>query len=156
MNNPSIKFAHVNIVSKDWKSLSKFYIKVFGCVPVPPERDLSGDWLAKGTALKNPHLRGQHLRLPGHGENDPTLEIFQYDEMLEGAKPATANRKGLGHLAFKVADVTETLQVLLENGGSELGEVVVRQIPDVGEITFTYALDPEGNILELQSWKAIT
>ena len=153
MKNKTTRYAHTNIVSRDWRSLSDFYIEVFDCVPVPPERDLSGEWLAKGTALDNPHLRGQHLRLPGYGESGPTLEIFQYDEMLESAKPPAANRIGLGHLAFEVGDVNDTLQVLLKYGGSRLGEVVVRQIPGVGEITFTYALDPEGNVLEIQSWK---
>ena len=153
MKKKTARYAHTNIVSEDWRKLSDFYINVFDCVPVPPERDLSGDWLAKGTALNDPHLRGQHLRLPGHGEAGPTLEIFQYDEILEKVMPPAANRKGLGHLAFQVEDVRDTLQSLLEHGGSLLGEVVVRQIAGVGEITFTYALDPEGNILELQSWK---
>lgn len=148
-----IKYTHTNIVSADWKTLSEFYINVFGCKPVPPERDLSGDWLAKGTALKAPHVCGQHLRLPGYGDTGPTLEIFQYDEMLEKAALPSANRKGFGHLAFAVDNVTEILQILLKNGGQELGEVVVREILGVGEITFTYATDPEGNILEIQSWK---
>lgn len=150
--NKSMKFAHTNIVSDDWESLSDFYIKVFDCIPVPPERDLSGEWLAKGTALENPHVRGQHLRLPGYGESGPTLEIFQYDEMLEKDLPPAANRKGFGHLAFQVENVRDTLQAILKHGGSELGEVVVRQISGVGEITFTYATDPEGNIVEIQSW----
>ena len=39
-----IKFTHTNIVAKDWKTLSLFYQEVFGCVPVPPERDIQGDW----------------------------------------------------------------------------------------------------------------
>ena len=153
MKNMAAKYAHTNIVSGDWRKLSDFYIEVFDCIPVPPERDLSGDWLARGTALDKPHLRGQHLRLPGYGENGPTLEIFQYDEMLEKAMPPAANRKGLCHLAFGVEDVEGTMQAVIAHGGSRLGEVVVRQIAGVGEITFTYALDPEGNILEIQSWK---
>lgn len=148
-----IKYAHTNIVSENWRKLTDFYIKVFGCTPVPPERDLSGDWLEKATNLKNPHIKGMHLRLPGFGDKGPTLEIFQYDEMLEKTTPPSANRVGLGHLAFEVEDVNETLKEVLENGGKKLGEVVVREIKGVGEITFTYATDPEGNILEIQSWK---
>jgi catechol 2,3-dioxygenase-like lactoylglutathione lyase family enzyme len=147
------RYAHTNIVSKDWKKLSDFYIKVFSCDPVPPERDLSGEWLAKGTSLEEPHLRGQHLRLPGFGDDGPTLEIFQYDQMLDGPAIPSANRIGLGHLAFGVDDVRSTLDLLLANGGDMLGEVVERVIPGVGELTFVYATDPEGNILEIQSWK---
>lgn len=149
----AIKYTHTNIVSKDWRMLADFYIEVMDCRPVPPERDLTGEWLERATGLKNPHLKGMHLRLPGFGENGPTLEIFQYDEMVESDKPSCANRIGLGHLAFSVDNVNETLVKLLANGGNKLGEVVVREIKGVGEITFTYATDPEGNILEIQSWK---
>lgn len=147
------RYAHTNIVSRDWKRLSDFYIKVFSCEPVPPERDLSGEWLARGTGLEEPHLRGQHLRLPGFGDDGPTLEIFQYDHMLDGPASPSANRLGLGHLAFGVDDVFSVVDLLLANGGHMLGEVVVRVIPGVGELTFAYAADPEGNILEIQSWK---
>lgn len=146
------KYAHTNIVSHDWRKLADFYIKVFDCKEVPPERDLSGDWLEKATGLKNPHLRGMHLRLPGFGDKGPTLEIFQYDEMIEKSTPPSANRVGLGHLAFEVEDVNKTLKLLLKNGGHKLGDIITREISRVGEITFTYAVDPEGNILEIQSW----
>lgn len=148
-----MKYAHTNIVSQDWQKLTNFYTKVFDCLPVPPQRDLSGDWLEKATALKSPHLKGMHLRLPGFGDQGPTLEIFQYDEMLDKAGFPAANRIGLGHLAFEVEDVNETFKLLQESGGHKLGEVVVRVIDGVGEITFTYATDPEGNVIEIQSWK---
>ena len=147
------KYAHTNIVCRDWRKLSRFYIAVFDCQPVPPPRDLAGDWLAQATGLERPHLTGQHLRLPGFGENGPTLEIFQYDEMLERSMPPAANRLGLGHLAFEVDQVEETLKALLAHGGQELGQVVKQEIAGVGVITFTYATDPEGNILEIQSWE---
>jgi len=149
----STKYAHTNIVSRDWKKLTDFYITVFDCKPVLPERDLSGDWLARATSLKNPHLRGMHLRLPGFGDNGPTLEVFQYDEMVEKSNPPYANRIGLGHLAFEVEDVNRTLELMLKKDGNRLGEVIVQEIKGVGEITFTYATDPEGNIIEIQSWK---
>jgi catechol 2,3-dioxygenase-like lactoylglutathione lyase family enzyme len=149
----TIKYAHTNLVSRDWRKLSEFYIEVFDCQPVPPTRDLKGEWLAQATGLKNPHLTGQHLRLPGWGESGPTLEIFQYDQMLDKAAPPSANRLGLGHLAFEVGNVEDTLRVLLERGGHELGQVVKQEIAGVGVITFTYAADPEGNILEIQSWQ---
>lgn len=42
--------------------------------------------------------------MPGHGDNDPTLEIYQYAHAEERLPPA-ANRLGLGHLAFDVSDV---------------------------------------------------
>ena len=69
-----MKYTHTNLVARDWRRLADFYIKVFGCTPVPPERDLSGDWLDKATSLQDAHIRGVHLRLPGHGDAGPTLE----------------------------------------------------------------------------------
>jgi hypothetical protein len=63
----NIKFAHTNIISANWESLVQFYAKVFGCIPVPPQRNQSGLWLEKGTGVKNAQLKGMHLRLPGYG-----------------------------------------------------------------------------------------
>ena len=40
-----MRYAHTNIVAKDWRTLSDFYIQVFGCSIKPPQRNLSGDWL---------------------------------------------------------------------------------------------------------------
>lgn len=148
-----MRYAHTNLTTKDWKKLADFYINVFSCKPVPPQRDLSGDWLDKALGLKKAHLRGIHLRLPGHGNNGPTLEIYQYDEMLDNNDLiSVVNRPGLGHLAFEVDDVYETLEKLQKNGGYKKGEIVVHQIKGVGELIFTYATDPDGNILEIQKW----
>ena len=74
----SIKYVHTNIIADDWRALADFYIQVFGCKPVLPERDLSGSWLDSLTCIENSHITGIHLSLPGCGENGPTLEIFSY------------------------------------------------------------------------------
>ena len=148
-----IKYVHTNIISGDWKKLADFYVKVFDCKPVPPVRDLGGEWLAKGTAVENAKLKGMHLRLPGHGDDGPTLEIYSYDEMLEKSNPPEANRKGFGHLAFEVDDVKDILEEMISNGGAKLGEVVEKEIEGVGLLSFTYATDPEGNIIEIQNWE---
>ena len=42
------KYVHTNIVAEDWRALAGFYQRLFGCVPVPPERDYSGEALAAG------------------------------------------------------------------------------------------------------------
>ncbi|MEQ9299790.1 MAG: hypothetical protein RIF33_14550 [Cyclobacteriaceae bacterium] len=60
----SMRFAHTNIVSSNWKELADFYVKTFNCKIVPPLRKQSGDWLDKGTGLKNANLEGAHLLLP--------------------------------------------------------------------------------------------
>ena len=63
--------------------------------------------------------------MPGYGEAHPTLEIFSYDTSKK-AIPPEINRPGIAHIAFEVDDV---------------------------EAFFVYAQDPEGNIIELQSWR---
>ncbi len=73
------RYAHTNLIAEDWRSLSKFYRQVFGCVPVPPERDFIGRKLDAGTGIPGAHLHGEHLRLPGYGDDGPTLEIFNYN-----------------------------------------------------------------------------
>jgi predicted enzyme related to lactoylglutathione lyase len=147
----NIQFAHINIVSEDPDSLSNFYQAVFGCEIVPPKRDISGDWLDRATGVKNAHLKGMHLRLPGFEENGPTLEIYQYDHM-EDRPESAANRKGFGHIAFSVDDVARVRKLVLANGGSDLGEITRAEIPGAGTIQFLYMKDPEGNILEIQRW----
>ena len=145
------RYTHTNIIAADWRSLAEFYTDVFECVPVPPERNQSGEWLTRGTGVADAHLTGVHLRLPGHGEEGPTLELYSYANPLDKPAPA-ANRKGLGHLAFSVEDVAATLEQVLAHGGRALGETVTREVGGVGALTFVYATDPEGNILELQRW----
>jgi len=146
-----VKYKHTNIVARDWRALAKFYQDVFGCVIVPPERDLSGDWLDKGTGVRNARFTGAHLRLPGHGHDGPTLEIYQY--FRNEPKPlVAANREGIMHLAFEVDDVAEAMAEVLRNGGSKLGEISSSEVKGVGILTFIYMTDPEGNIVELQSW----
>ncbi len=147
-----IKFVHTNIITDNWRKLADFYIKVFECRPLYPERDLKGNWLDKATSISNAHLTGIHLALPGYEENLPTLEIFQYDKN-ENNPPALANRKGFGHIAFKVDNVKEVLDRLLINGGTQLGEMVETEIRNAGKITFVYAKDIDGNLIELQYWE---
>ena len=144
-----MKYTHMNLVARDWRRLADFYVKVFGCTPVPPERDLSGEWLDKATSLHGAHIRGVHLRLPGHGEAGPTLEVFQYDEETEVETPAP-NTPGYGHIAFAVEDIEATKGAVLSMGGRLVGEVVDVDLPGVGRLEFAYMRDPEGNIIEIQ------
>lgn len=146
-----MKFAHTNIVSKNWKILADFYVKTFDCKIIPPIRQQSGEWLEKGTGLKNAQLEGAHLLLPGFGETGPTLEIYQYKD-IEDQGLMSPNTRGFGHIAFEVEDVELVLETLKVNGGTAFGKITKREINGVGEITFVYSRDPEGNLIELQSW----
>ena len=146
------KYKHTSIVASDWQLLSRFYQEAFGCIPVPPVRHLAGDWLDQGTGVGDARLEGIHLLLPGYGGNGPTIEIFQYSENIPKL-PAAANREGFGHIAFEVDDVHSATQEVLRLGGSKVGEVTSAEVEGAGMITFVYLADPEGNLIELQSWK---
>ncbi|MEA4925899.1 MAG: VOC family protein [Syntrophomonadaceae bacterium] len=147
-----MKFAHTNIIARDWKKLARFYIDVFACQPTYPERDLSGEWIDQATDIGRVHIRGIHLRLPGYTDA-PTLEIFQYEpDRLSEVQPAI-NGQGLGHIAFEVDSVEEVLHKLLAHGGTRVGELVKKEYPGVGWLTMVYTRDPEGNIIEIQNWQ---
>ncbi len=147
------KYKHTNIIAHDWHVLVRFYEEVFGCVCVVPVRQLSGSWLEKGTGVPAAKLSGVHLRLPGHGSNGPTLEIFQYERNENREQPTLANREGLGHIAFEVEDINHTVSEVLRCGGEKIGDLVTHDMKDVGTLSFVYMADPEGNIIELQAWK---
>ncbi len=145
------KFGHVNVIARDWRALAGFYQRVFGCTPVPPERDYRGADLDRGTGLQGAHLTGAHLRLPGHGHNGPTLEIYQYDD-LATTVPAAVNRPGFAHIAFAVDDVERSREEVLAAGGTPVGDMVTLETATGAQVTWCYLTDPEGNIVELQSW----
>ena len=145
------KYVHTNLIAKDWRVLSRFYQEVFGCEPVPPERHFRGKDLERGTGIGNAQLEGVHLSLPGYNGDGPTLEIFTYTALEP--RPATAvNRPGFGHIAFGVDDVNEAREAVLAAGGKAVGEVVTLQVSTGAKVTWCYVTDPEGNVIELQSW----
>ena len=147
------RYGHTNLVARDWQRLAAFYAELFGCVAVPPERDYRGRDLEAGTGVRDAALRGVHLRLPGHGDDGPTLEIYTYEHGRQPLPPA-ANRPGWGHIAFVVDDVAAGRQAVLAAGGSAVGDVVTLETADGRSVTWCYVTDPEGNIVELQAWAA--
>ena len=145
------RYVHTNIVAHDAARLIDFYKSVLHCTSIGETRDLRSDWLDRLTGLTDAHIVGEHLCLPGYGPDHPTLEIFSYDAITPDA-PHLINRPGLAHLAFEVDDVEATLVAILDAGGGQLGDVVQAGYEDGRAATLVYATDPEGNIIELQSW----
>jgi predicted enzyme related to lactoylglutathione lyase len=148
----SIRYAHTNILARDWKTLSQFYIDVFECVPVLPQRDMSGSWIEKMTNIQGVHIEGIHLMLPGN-DKGPTLEIFSYNHTLERSSSPQINETGFTHIAFRVDDIRFYIDKVLEFGGSFYGEISEAEIKNVGKLKAVYMRDPERNIVEIQSWE---
>ena len=144
-----MRYAHTNLVARDWRALGRFYAQALGCEPLAPERDLSGEWLERGTAVPGARITGAHYRMPGSGPSGPTLEIFQYHPPQEAAPPP-ANRVGFGHIAFAVADVEASRAAVMAAGGEAVGTIESIVLDGAGRITWTYVRDPEGNLIELQ------
>jgi len=145
------RYGHTNLIARDWRALVTFYVEVFGCVRVPPERHYRGSELERGTGVPGAEVHGAHLRLPGHGPDGPTLEIFTYSALRDRPETAT-NRPGFGHIAFVVDDVRAARDEVLAAGGHAIGEVVTLTAPDGTRVRWTYVTDPEGNVIELQTW----
>lgn len=145
------RYVHTNLIARDWQGLARFYQAHLGCAPVPPERSYAGPELEAGTGVPGVTLRGVHLRLPGRGADGPTLEIYSYSRLADGPAPAV-NRPGFGHLAFEVPSVPEAREEILAAGGKAVGEVVTLTTAVGRRVTWCYVTDPEGNIIELQSW----
>ena len=145
------KYVHTNLIARDWRALAGFYEEVFGCTAIPPERHFSGPDLEAGTGVRGAELQGAHLRLPGCGADGPTLEIFQYSQPAPASEPV-ANRPGFAHIAFSVGSVSEARSQVLSHGGSVVGDIVTLTTSAGSQVTWCYVADPEGNLLELQSW----
>jgi predicted enzyme related to lactoylglutathione lyase len=146
------KYVHTNLIAEDWRALAGFYQEVFGCIPVPPERNLQGELLDAGTGIRGISLRGIHLRLPGYADSGPTLEIFSYTPQ-ENREITAVNRPGFAHIAFQVEEVSSAQAAVLAAGGRPVGDVVTLTISNGDRVTWCYLTDPEGNLIELQSWE---
>lgn len=145
------RYAHVNIMAADWQRLADFYETVFDCEPVSSERDHHGPHIDALTADPGQRFRGRHLRVPGHGADGPTIEIFT-PSTAGNDSPKRLTRPGFSHVAFEVDDVDAKRAQIKELGGEDYGELVTLDIVGAGKLTLIYMSDPEGNIVELQKW----
>ena len=147
------KYVHTNLIANDWRALVAFYESVFGCTPVLPERAYTGPALDAGTGIAGATLKGMHLRLPGHGANGPTLEIFSYAPQHD-REQTIVNRPGFGHIAFTVDDVASAREEVLVAGGRAIADVTSLTTSTGAVVTWCYVTDIEDNLIELQSWRS--
>lgn len=96
-------------------------------------------------------LKGCICVFRGLAQAAPRLRSFSTGENLP-AMPTAVNRPGFGHIAFAVDNVAAAQEAVLAAGGGRVGDVVTLQTSDGKRVTWCYVADPEGNVVELQSW----
>ena len=154
MSSP-IEIDHINIVVKDIDAMTAFYRDVLG-MTVTKQVTISGDWIEQVVGLKNVEADVVYLEFP----NGPRLELIEYLSP-DGDRPdgmGLPNTQGFRHMAFRVKDLYELTKKLEHAGVNCVGEV--QQVPDA-QVTYdggvrkhlVYFHDPEGNLLELCSYR---
>lgn len=73
------RYGHTNLIARDWRLVAGFYERLFGCVPVPPERHYRGPDLERGTGVPGAALRGVHLL------TDPEGNIIELQSWVRAA-----------------------------------------------------------------------
>lgn len=148
-----IKYCHVCISCRDVQKVSRFYQEVFGCKPLDPKRNMSGEWAGRLIGCDKEHwdeasVIGEHLTVPGYEDDiSLTFELLEYKP--EGADVTRQIfDKGITHICFEVPllkDVAPLVQKVLANGGS-----LVSQFEDFTKERVVYCRDVEGNLLEIR------
>jgi len=145
------RYAHINIIAEDWKSLCAFYEEALDCTPWSSERDHHGPDVDALSGISGVRVQGRHLLVPGHGKNGPTIEIFTFSDNGKD-HPKPLNRPGFAHVAFEVDDIDRKRDQIKDLGGDDYGQLVTIDISGAGKLSLIYMTDPEGNIVELQKW----
>ena len=138
------RFGHVNVTSHDWRRLAAFYTDVFGCVFVPPERDIRsagpgrGDRPARRASDRGPPA-------PAGARRD---RADARDLLVRRARrpiPARGSTVRAGAIiAFQVPDVPAAVEAVVAAGGGRHGEIVTTRTTDGRQVTWVYTTDPDG------------
>jgi hypothetical protein len=80
--------------------LAAFYCAQLGCTLLAPERDLHGPLIDGALGVSDARINGVHVRLPGYGDDLPTIEIYRYEPLIE-AGAAWYGAPALGTSPFK-------------------------------------------------------
>jgi len=133
---------HTGIVVKDLDKSLRFWRDIMG-LKVKVDAWEEGEFIDTVQ-----HLSGVNVHMVKLSAPDGTLVELLKDENHAGKefpKRELCDR-GIGHLAFTVADVVKSWACLREEGCEVLSDPIVS--PD-GKAKLFFARDPEGNLLEI-------
>lgn len=141
-----MKLLHICLVARDAEVLAAFYKTVFACKIKREAKVIPAELVERGTEVKNSDVTSIWLSFADCDR--PFLEILEFGTQPD-TKLTTVNTPGFGHLSFQVNDIGSTLESILANGGSQIGELTTLKAGDA-DIKILFIRDPEGNILELE------
>lgn len=141
-----MRLKHVNLTARNADRLAAFYRNTFGFAERRPPKRLSGEAVSRSNGLPNSNIYAIWLNV--NDDSGPFLEIMEYTETVNRPKPAV-NEPRYGHLAFKVSNLSESVENVLRFGGSLQGEITNFGTSEA-PLPIVYVRDPEGNILELE------
>ena len=123
----SAKYVHTNLIARDWRALSSFYQQVFGCIPVPPERDYQGEKLAAGTG-GDYEAKGYRQTEAGHLTKVCPLAA---QEILHPRMPVSQSVTKEKY-PFAAHGHSRVIKVLLHPAGRATGGQPPRRAPSAG------------------------
>jgi len=106
---------------------------------------------SRALAFRVQHLEAFTFDSPELALTAPRWRCFSTRTLLPMVPPPL-DRTGFGHIAFAVPSVPFARDEVLAAGGSSVGDIVTLEASPDSRVTWCYVRDPEGNIIELQSW----
>lgn len=135
---------HVGINVQDMDRMLHFWRDVMG-LKVELEVWNEGEFIDKLQALEGVKVHIIKLAAPDGSLIELLMDITHPTPLPDPARNRLCDR-GIRHVAFTVADVDESYQILAAAGCEVLGEPIVS--PDNYAKVF-FCRDPEGNLLEI-------
>ncbi|HWJ69083.1 MAG TPA: VOC family protein [Sphingobium sp.] len=147
---------HTHIITADIDRCIEFYTKILGFTLVAPVRDMPDNKLMQEMlGVPNAHFRQAMLNIPGgpsYGTHVPMIEIWEITNSTPLDKtlvnnPA-ANLQGKGYNAYRVTDLNALVARLTAAGVKFVSKTIWN-----GTQGGIYAIDPDGQIVELDQYE---
>ena len=138
-------FNHSGVVVKDIDKIVAFYRDVLG-LEVEREVDSKAPPTGDHTGIPGVHRKLVFMGFP-NGEHSLELVYYHTPEPKDGHLHHT--QLGGSHICFNVANLAELHAKLSEQGVRFITEPKFRMVANGFRVGICYALDPEGNYLEL-------
>jgi catechol 2,3-dioxygenase-like lactoylglutathione lyase family enzyme len=145
--------AHININCTDIRRSIAFYEKFgFKVIHVIAEDtkglDASGDLMAGAAGHRGSHCRGVIMSLGDHPHSWTKLELLQYTHPPTEPEPERSLfQVGYCRMAIRCRDIHGEVERLKSQGIEFEGEV--ERSKTVGALSYAFARDPDGTIVEL-------